>query len=130
MGKNVREIVLIVLINIFIEGPAVSFMGSPIVSPIIAFLCANEPFPPYNPDSIPFFALSNVAPPILRKNPKIKQPIRFPNKNPAITKGPNNIPTKSVATMTIKTGLTIFLSAVFGRNFYAFIVIRFCISFF
>lgn len=38
--------ILISLIRIFRLGPEVSLKGSPTVSPIIAALCAFEPFPP------------------------------------------------------------------------------------
>ena len=42
---------------------AVSLYGSPTVSPVIAALCASEPFPPNLPSSIYFFALSQAPPP-------------------------------------------------------------------
>ena len=40
------EIILINFINIFKDGPDVSFKGSPTVSPTTPALWANEPLPP------------------------------------------------------------------------------------
>ena len=47
-------------------GPLVSLVGSPTVSPITPASCASDPFPPWFPSSIYFFALS-AAPPKLFK---------------------------------------------------------------
>jgi hypothetical protein len=41
-----RLTIAITLIKIFIDGPEVSFNGSPTVSPTTAALCASEPLPP------------------------------------------------------------------------------------
>ena len=54
-------------------GPLVSLVGSPTVSPITPASCASDPFPPWFPSSIYFFALS-AAPPKLFKNKANKNP--------------------------------------------------------
>ena len=54
-------------------GPLVSLVGSPTVSPITQASCASDPFPPWFPSSIYFFALS-AAPPKLFKNKANKNP--------------------------------------------------------
>ena len=46
IGAMIRLIRLMTLINGFSAGPAVSFSGSPTVSPTMLALCASEPLPP------------------------------------------------------------------------------------
>lgn len=45
-GANTKEIIVISLIRILIDGPEVSLNGSPTVSPTTPALCGSEPFPP------------------------------------------------------------------------------------
>src|ERR687885_111859 len=54
---------LATLIIGLIAGPAVSFNGSPTVSPVTDAAFASEPLPPKAPSSINFFALSQAPPP-------------------------------------------------------------------
>src|SRR6266496_2419171 len=61
-GTIISATMLMILINGFTAGPAVSLYGSPTVSPVTAALCASEPFPPWCPSSIYFFALSHAPP--------------------------------------------------------------------
>src|SRR3954447_27080067 len=71
-----------ILIMGLIAGPAVSLYGSPTVSPVTDAAWASEPFPPYAPSSIDFFALSQAPPPeviaIARKRPVTIVPISRP----------------------------------------------------
>ena len=98
-GINVRAIVLINLTNTCNAGPAVSLNGSPRVSPTTAALCASDPFPPYLPVSIFFFALSHAAPPVFIRNAN-KVPLTVAlSKNAPTANGPNIIPTND-GTMT------------------------------
>src|SRR5580765_6387573 len=73
---------LAILIIGLIAGPAVSLYGSPTVSPVTDAAWASEPFPPYRPSSIDFFALSQAPPPevmaIARKRPVTIVPISRP----------------------------------------------------
>src|SRR6476619_1276928 len=73
---------LAILIIGLIAGPAVSLYGSPTVSPVTDAAWASEPFPPYRPSSIDFFALSQAPPPeviaIARKSPVTIVPISRP----------------------------------------------------
>jgi hypothetical protein len=65
---NTKEVIAISFIRIFIDGPLVSFIGSPTVSPITAFLWGSDffaitfPFTYKFPASIYFFALSQAPP--------------------------------------------------------------------
>ena len=67
---NTSDVIAISLIKMLIEGPEVSFMGSPTVSPITAlwwawlFLPMTTPSTERLPASIYFLALSQ-APPVL-----------------------------------------------------------------
>ena len=61
-GASTNEITAISFIKILIEGPTVSFSGSPTVSPITVALWVSDPLPPKLPSSTYFFALS-IAPP-------------------------------------------------------------------
>jgi hypothetical protein len=45
-GTSSSATMLMILINGFTAGPAVSLYGSPTVSPVTAALCASEPLPP------------------------------------------------------------------------------------
>src|SRR5213080_4670516 len=62
-GMKTREIVLRSLMRIWRLGPAVSFHGSPTVSPTTVAACVSVFFPPKCPISTYFFALSIAAPP-------------------------------------------------------------------
>src|SRR2546422_8353203 len=62
-GTNTREIVFRSLMSICKLGPAVSFQGSPTVSPTTVAACVSVFFPPKCPISTYFFALSIAAPP-------------------------------------------------------------------
>merc|ERR1711985_203447 len=77
-GAHTSVIVERSLINTWRDGPAVSFEGSPTVSPVTAALCASEPLPPWMPDSMNFFALSQ-APPAVFKKRAIKTPVEVAN---------------------------------------------------
>jgi len=71
-SPNTSEIIADSFIRIFIDGPDVSFSGSPTVSPTTAALCGSvfflkgSPFSSKLPASIYFFALSQ-APPVFEK---------------------------------------------------------------
>ena len=62
------EVIAISLIRMLMDGPLVSFIGSPTVSPTTADLCASErflctsPFTTSLPASMYFFALSQAPP--------------------------------------------------------------------
>ena len=85
------------VICVFIDGPAVSLNGSPIVSPITAALCASEPFPPKWPASIYFLALSQSPPALLISIASNKPYKIFPVKKPPIACTPPINPTANVA---------------------------------
>mmetsp|Transcript_25716 Transcript_25716/g.63780 ORF Transcript_25716/g.63780 Transcript_25716/m.63780 type:complete len:204 (+) Transcript_25716:217-828(+) len=76
------------LINTCTDGPAVSFDGSPTVSPTTAALWVSLPLPPSAPVSTYFLALSH-APPALLRNSAIKIPVDVLNmRKDAITCAP------------------------------------------
>src|SRR5881296_1705095 len=62
-GMKTREIVLSSFMRIWRLGPAVSFQGSPTVSPTTVAACVSVFLPPRCPSSMYFFALSIAAPP-------------------------------------------------------------------
>merc|ERR1719271_1715590 len=74
------------LMTMLSAGPLVSFIGSPTVSPVTAFLCACDFFPlpsPRPPASMYFFALSQ-APPVFDIDTAIMTPAtRAPLRRPA-----------------------------------------------
>src|SRR5687768_13408289 len=57
-GASTSATMLISLMRMFMDGPAVSLNGSPTVSPTMAALCAGLPLPPCAPCSMYFLALS------------------------------------------------------------------------
>src|SRR5687768_9502668 len=61
-GASTSATMLISLIRMFMDGPAVSLNGSPTVSPTMAALCAGLPLPPCAPCSMYFLALSHAPP--------------------------------------------------------------------
>ena len=65
-AANTIETIESSLMRMLMDGPEVSLNGSPTVSPTTAALCSGEPLPPWWPDSMYFFALSQ-APPELDK---------------------------------------------------------------
>ena len=66
------------LIKMCMEGPAVSLLGSPTVSPVMLALCASDPLPPCAPVSMSFLVLSQ-APPALLRNSAMRIPDTVPN---------------------------------------------------
>src|SRR5262245_48169322 len=72
-GDASSDAMLISLIRMLIEGPAVSLNGSPTVSPTTAALCTSLPLPPRWPASMYFLALSH-EPPALAMNSAIMTP--------------------------------------------------------
>src|SRR5659263_312372 len=69
-ANNIATIFM-TFINGLMAGPAVSFVGSPTVSPTTAAACvgfllpSGNLFPPRFPDSMYFLALSHAAPPVV-----------------------------------------------------------------
>merc|ERR1719502_1542563 len=109
------------LMTMLRAGPLVSFIGSPTVSPVTAFLCACDffPFPsPKPPASMYFFALSQ-APPVFDidtaiMTPATRAPLRrpaqafFPRRQPKmiglkITSAPGPIISRSDACVEMET---------------------------
>ncbi len=62
IGAMISDTRLITLIIGLSAGPAVSFNGSPTVSPTTAALCGSECLPPKLPSSMYFLALSHAPP--------------------------------------------------------------------
>ena len=74
-----RLVIAISLIRMFIDGPLVSFKGSPTVSPITDALCASECLPTLYPSTIRFppsiyFLALSQAPPVFEKEIAIYMP--------------------------------------------------------
>ena len=119
-----NETIAVNLINILRDGPEVSFIGSPIVSPIIAALCSSLPFPLdsplpliYSPLPIYFLQLSH-APPVFDIEIAIYTPeTKTPGKRPAIRTGWNKIPKNRGVKMTKIPGNIISLKDAYVDTF-------------
>ena len=99
---------LINLMRMLSDGPAVSLSGSPTVSPMTAALCASEPLPS---SSISFLALSH-APPLLDMNSASSTPQSVaPISMPASAARPRTMPTTTGEMTAIEPGRSMFLSA-------------------
>ena len=110
---NTREVIAISLIRILIDGPLVSFRGSPTVSPTTAALCASLPFfwtTPLIlrlPASMVFFALSQ-APPVFEKLMATYTPETIaPASRPQTPRGPSRKPIASGEAITRMPGAII-----------------------
>jgi hypothetical protein len=95
-------------IRMFREGPDVSFIGSPTVSPVTAAsltaLKSGEDLGIKPCFSMNFFALSQ-APPLLAQEIAIYTPLtKIPARRPATAFGPNKNPVKIGVSMTIMPG--------------------------
>src|SRR5690606_23325638 len=82
IGAMIRLTMPITLIRMFIDGPEVSFSGSPTVSPTTVALCASEPWPPRWPCSMYFFALSHAPPELAMNSASTRQPNSAPASMP------------------------------------------------
>lgn len=111
-----NDVIAISLIKIFIDGPLVSFIGSPTVSPTIAFLWTSvlfwllTPLTIKWPASIYFFALSQ-APPVFENEIAIYTPETIaPAKRPLTPRGPSKKPKNKGEAITNNPG------AIISRN--------------
>src|SRR6266705_482244 len=111
-GMNTREIVFKSLTRICKLGPAVSFHGSPTVSPTTVAACVSVFFPPKCPISTYFFALSIAAPPHIIMIARGMAEIVAPTTKAPTAAHPKNKPTTIGATTGIAPGTTINRSAV------------------
>jgi len=110
---NTRDVIAINLIKMLIDGPLVSFIGSPTVSPTTAFLCGSVFFLKVYPSitkcpcSIYFLALSQ-APPELDIEIPIWTPEQIaPANSPHTPLAPNKNPKMIGERITKSPGKTI-----------------------
>ena len=109
--ENTIETVEQSLIRMFRLGPAVSFSGSPTVSPTTAALCCSLPLPPWCPASIYFLALSQ-APPALDINTAMAKPdTETPPSIPTTPTGPSSRPVTMGTITATRAGAIISCSA-------------------
>lgn len=114
-----KDVIAINLIRILIDGPLVSFIGSPTVSPITAFLWGSDffaitiPLTLIFPASIYFFALSH-APPVFENEIATYTPETIAPANKPLTPfGPNKNPKINGDPTTNKPGAIISLIDAF-----------------
>src|SRR5438093_9232144 len=112
IGMNTREIVLRSLMRIWRLGPAVSFQGSPTVSPTTVAAWVSVFFPPRFPASTYFFALSIAAPPHIIMIARGIAEIVAPTTNAPTEAHPSTTPTIMGADTAITPGTTINRRAV------------------
>ena len=93
-------------------GPAVSFQGSPTVSPTTVAACVSVFLPPKCPASTYFFALSIAAPPHIIMMANGMADNVAPTTNAPTAAHPRNTPTTIGATTGIAPGTTINRKAV------------------
>ena len=126
---KIKEVMADNLIRMLIDGPEVSFNGSPTVSPQTAALCSSVEFPSLSflvnlngssflsewsgflekllPFSIYFLVLSQ-APPVLENEKAIYTPdTMIPAKSPLTASGPKKRPVKKGVKRTKSPGATI-----------------------
>lgn len=110
---NTIDTIVVSLIRMLIAGPDVSLNGSPTVSPTTAALWQSLPFPPWEPLSMYFFALSHAPPELAIMMASTKPVTVFPARSPATPLTPRIRPTTTGTITAIRAGAIIRLWADF-----------------